>query len=185
MSRIENLAELYGSYIGVPWHRTLAGAQRVVIVVYAKELERSLRARLGEFEQRTRTSGHGWAEFDCTRLFAEWMAQDEYREAYFENPDDLALKLESDFTEHVADALRRLLLMCDENAVVALTGIGSLFGLIRVSSLMRAVEPDIKGRLVIFFPGTKDGSNYRLLDAQDGWNYLAYSITMHSAGGVT
>jgi hypothetical protein len=30
---------------------------------------------------------------------------------------------------------------------------------------------DIKGRLVVFFPGHLERSNYRLLDARDGWNY--------------
>lgn len=184
MSRIDDLAALYGRQIGLPWQRTIAGAQRVIMVIYDKELERSLRARLGEFEQKTRAAGHGWAEFDCTRLFAEWMAQDEYREAYFESPDDLALKLDGEFTEHVATALRHLLQSCDDNTVVAVTGVASLFGFMRISNLVRAVEPDIKGRLVVFFPGTKDGNNYRLLDARDGWNYLAYSITLHSAGGV-
>lgn len=185
MSRIDDLAAVYGRHIRLPWQRTIAGAQRVIMVVYDKELERSLRARLGEFEQKTRAAGHGWVEFDCTRLFAQWMARDEYREAYFEYPDDLALKVETEFTEYVASALRQLLQASDDNTVVAVTGVASLFGFMRISNLVRAVEPDIKGRLVIFFPGTKDGNNYRLLDARDGWNYLAYSITMHSAGGAS
>jgi len=184
MGKIEDLASLYERHMGVPWQRTIAGAQRVVIVVYDKELERAFRARKGEFEQRTRTTGHEWVEFDCTRCFAEWMAADEYREAYFEYPDDLALKLESEFTEYVAASLRELLRSCDKNTVVAVTGVASLYGFTRLSDLVRAVEPDIKGRLVVFFPGTKDGNNYRLLDARDGWNYLAYSITLHSSGGA-
>lgn len=49
MSRIDDLAALYGRQIGLPWQRTIAGAQRVIMVIYDKELERSLRARLGEF----------------------------------------------------------------------------------------------------------------------------------------
>ncbi len=45
MARIEDLAEKYGRHIATPWQRTVAGAQRVVMVVYDKELERTLRAR--------------------------------------------------------------------------------------------------------------------------------------------
>jgi hypothetical protein len=45
------------------------------------------------------------------------------------------------------------------------------------------VEGDIRGRLVIFFPGEYDSNNYRLLDARDGWNYLAVPITLHGFGG--
>jgi hypothetical protein len=184
MSKLEKLASLYARHIRSPWPRTVAGAQRVVLVVYAMELERAFRARKGEFEQRTREAGHGWAEYDCTRRFAEWMAKDEYHGAYFEYPEGLAMKLASEFTGYVAGSLTQLLRSCDKNDVVALTGVSSLYGFMRISDLIRTVEPDIKGRLAVFFPGTKDGNNYRLLDARDGWNYLAYSITLDDAGGA-
>ena len=66
--------------------------------------------------------------------------------------------------------------------MVALIGVGSLYGFLRVSNLVRAVEPKIRGRLVVFFPGEKDGTNYRLLNARDGWNYLAQAITLQDEG---
>ena len=182
MGKIEDLAAKYERHIRAPWQRTVAGAQRVIMVVYDKELERVFRTRKGEFEQRTVGAGHGWAELDCTRSFAEWLAKDEYRDAYFENPDDLAMKLEGEFIESMVPALRELLRASDESAVVAVTGIASLYGFAHVSDIARAVEPDIRGRLVIFFPGSMDGNNYRLLDARDGWNYLAHGITLHGAG---
>jgi len=184
MGKVEELATVYGRYIGVAWQRTIAGAQRVLLVVYDKELERTFRARKGEFEQRTRMAGNGWVEVDCTRSFALWMAHEEYREGYFEQPDDLVMKLQGEFAGYVATLLCKALEQADGNAVVAVTGIGQLFGLARVSELIRAVEPYIQGRLVVFFPGSKDGNNYRLLDAQDGWNYLANSITLHGIGSA-
>ena len=64
----------------------------------------------------------------------------------------------------------------DANTVVAVVGIGSLFGLMYASDLLKKVTPAIRGRLLIFFPGQRNGSNYRLLDARDGWNYLAVPI---------
>ena len=54
-------------------------------------------------------------------------------------------------------------------------------GFLRVSELIQSVEPSIRGRLVVFFPGTKNDNNYRLLDARDGWSYLAQPITLHDA----
>jgi len=182
MGKIEDLAGRFEEHIRVPWQRTLAGSQRVILVVYEKEFERALRARKGEFEQATIRHGHGWVEFDCTRRFAEWMAREEYRDAYFEMPADLALKTESEFLEFVAAPLRELLRNSDESTVVALTGVASLFGFTRVSDLIHAVEQDIRGRLAVFFPGTKDGDRYRLLDARDGWNYLASCVTLHGTG---
>jgi hypothetical protein len=183
VGRIEELAAHYERHICIPWQRTVAGAQRVVMVVYEKELERTLRARLGEFEQRTKAAGHGWTSFDCTRLFAEWMAAAEYRDSYFEIPEDLEMKLEGEFLDHVAGLLREQLQSGDEETVVALTGVASLYGFASVSEVIREVEPDVHGRLVVFFPGSKDGNNYRLLDARDGWNYLAHTITLHGLGG--
>ena len=80
--------------------------------------------------------------------------------------------------------LRERLRSVTENAVVALIGVASLYGFAHISEIIRAIEPDIQGRLIVFFPGSKEGSNYRLLDARDGWNYLANGITAHSTGGA-
>jgi len=64
-----------------------------------------------------------------------------------------------------------------------LFGAGALFGFIRLSQVLKLIERDIQGRMVVFFPGHKDGNNYRLLDARDGWNYLAVAITLQGEGG--
>ncbi len=65
----------------------------------------------------------------------------------------------------------------DSDTVVALVGVASLFGLVRASEVLDKVTQSIQGRLLVFFPGQHEGSNYRLLDARDGWNYLAVPIT--------
>lgn len=186
MARIEDLAELYGQHIATPWQRTVAGAQRVIMVVYDKEMDRTLRARRAEFENKTRAAGHKWHEIDITRTFADWMSADEYKEAYFESPEDMQLKLEAEFPEHVAGQIRNALTRKDvtDNSVVAVFGVGSLFSLTRVSHVLRLIEGDIRGRLVVFFPGQYEQNNYRLLDARDGWNYMAVPITLHHAGGI-
>jgi hypothetical protein len=82
----------------------------------------------------------------------------------------------------VLGPLREKLRSAGQNAVVALTGVGALYGFMHVSEVVRAVEPDIEGRLLVFFPGSKDEHNYRLLDARDGWNYLAHSIAHQGSG---
>jgi hypothetical protein len=186
MGRIEELAERFAQHIATPWQRTVAGAQRVIMIVYDKELERTLRARKLAFETASRQAGHDWHEVDVADAFAIWMAEDEYREAYFDSPDDLQLKLEAEFAEFVADRLRAVLTRSDltEDSVVAVLGVGSLFGFTRVSKVLKLVEPDIRGRLVVFFPGQFDRNNYRLLDARDGWNYMAVPITLHGTGST-
>jgi hypothetical protein len=186
MGRIDRLAERYRRYIGLPWQRNLAGAQRAIFVVYDKSDERRLRVRKESFALATRASGHGWSELDLTTTFAEWMMSSEYRESYFEAPETLALKLDQDFLAHVGERIRSALTApgVDEEAVVAIFGIASLFGFLRVSEVMKAAERHIRGRIAVFFPGEYENSNYRLLDARDGWNYLAVPITLAEDRGV-
>lgn len=184
MGRVEDLAERYAQHIATPWQRTVAGAQRVVMIVYPTDLERTIRARRLAFETATRDAGHDWHEVDISDVFAAWMAADEYRDAYFESPEDLRLKLDAEFAEHVANRIRSVLALPEntENSVVAVFGTGSLFGFTRMSHVLKLIEGDIKGRLVVFFPGQYENNNYRLLDARDGWNYMAVPITLHGSG---
>lgn len=189
MARIEDLAEIYGLHLATPWQRTVAGAQRVIMVSYEKELERVLRARKGEFETRTRATGHDWHEVDVTTSFATWLAGDDYREAFFKNPMALTPKIHpesGEFLTYVAHQLSAVLTGPDvtENSVVALFGVASLFGFARVSRLLEVVERDVRGRLAVFFPGHFEQNNYRLLDARDGWNYMAVPISIQGAGGA-
>lgn len=185
MGRIEQLAEKYRQHISLPWQQTVAGAQRVVLVIYDKELERALLARKQLFELATRETGHEWFEINVADSFAQWMAADEYRDAYFESPDDLQLKLDAEFAEYVAALIREVLEKQEatSTSAVAVFGVGALLGFTRVSRVLKLLEPYIRGRLVVFFPGAFDQNNYRLLDARDGWNYLAVPITVHSTGG--
>ena len=185
MGRIEDLAERYRRHIAAPWQRNLAGDQKTVFVVYPKTDERKLRARVDAFEMATTASGHGWRLFDLTDAFARWMSETDYRDVYFEEPDTLEMKLRSDFVKYVATQLREVLTAdgVDENSVIAVQGVASLYGFSRVSLVLKEVVQDIRGRLVVFFPGEFEDNNYRLLDARDGWNYLAVPITLHNGVG--
>ncbi len=182
MGRIEELAARYRSHIGAPWQRNLAGDQKTVFVVYPKTDERKLRARLELFEMATTLAGHGWHLLDISSTFARWMADTDYRDAYFEDPEALAMKLRSEFVQYAADQIRGVLTDegADENTVVAIAGVACLYGFTRVSLILKEVVKDIRGRLVVFFPGEYEENNYRLLDARDGWNYLAVPITLHN-----
>ena len=177
MSEIEDLLSRYERYVKLPWDFKLAGAQRVWFARYDPGQERRLRLRIGEFQTATTDAGHKWCFVDITDSFARWMTNHEYREAYFEQPEDLELAL-VDFSDFAAERVRQALSQqeTDENTVVALLGLSSLFGLIRVAELIAKVDSDIPGRLLAFFPGQRDGSNWRLLNARDGWNYHAVPI---------
>ena len=183
MGKIEDLVAAYGRFVRLPWERTLAGPQKCWFVVYDPRDERRLRSRLTLFELATREAGHSWALCDLTDAFATWMAAAEYRESYFASPDDLDMALGA-FRQATADRVRALLAdaASDQDSVVALLGVASLFGFLKVSALVEDIAPAIRGRLLVFFPGEHEGNNYRLLDARDGWNYLAVPITAEKGG---
>lgn len=185
MGRIEDLAQRYQSHIAAPWQRNLAAEQRTVFLVYPKSDERRLRARVELFELATTQAGHGWRLCDLTGSFARWMAGTDYRDSYFEDPAAIGMKLHGEFLKTVADELRTVLRGdgVDEDTVVAVQGVACLFVFTRVSLVLKEVVKDIKGRLLLFFPGEYEGGNYRLLDARDGWNYLAVPITLHNGIG--
>jgi hypothetical protein len=130
----------------------------------------------------TTATGRRWRLVDLTDTFARWMADTNYRDDYFKEPETLTMKLRSDFLQYAASRLREALTAegVDEDTVVAVQGVACLFSFTRVSLVLKEVVQDIRGRLVVFFPGEYEGNNYRLLDARDGWNYLAVPITLHN-----
>lgn len=178
MSRLKALLKSYANYIAVPWRQDAAPAQRVVFCVYHEQDERRLRPFIGEFEIATREAGHPWHVFDLTDTFPEWLIAQRYAKSYFKQPHRLNTLLPRylDFIgERFASFLQER--KADNNTVVAVQGVGTIFGLLRVSELVERLAPMVTGRLVVFFPGSYEANTYRLLNAYDGWNYLATPIT--------
>lgn len=182
MSKVAKLVNSYREHLTVPWQTGLAAIQKVIFAVYDKSDELRLRAHVGEFEQVTQQAGHKWLLVDITQAFPEWMANQEYRDAYFECPEDLDGYSVGEITEFIKTLVMtvkaQIQSSADDNTVVALLGVSSLFGLARVSSLVEGIKDVIGGRLLVFFPGEHHAEHhaYRLLDARDGWNYLAVPL---------
>lgn len=179
MSRIDELLKVYESFVSTRWREDLAGREKVWFCIYDPRDERRLRLQLPEFERVTRQAGHTWASVDLTNSFAEWLGRHDYREGYFAQPQAISPALD-EFHEHLADSVRAVLSESPAASLVTIVGAGALFGLGSVSRLVEGVSGDIPGRLLVFFPGSRDGSNYRLLDARDGWNYLAVPIEVEA-----
>lgn len=180
MSRLDSLLAKYKRTIEAPWRSNVAAPQRVIFVVYDPGDELKFRARLPEFELATRGAGHGWQALDLARAPAEWIAGHEYREAYFEDPSMLMRDADGDiqgFAARITATVRAVASTeAGADAAFALYGVGSLFGFSRVAALVDATKDAVRGRYVVFFPGDLRDGNYRLLDARDGWDYLALAV---------
>jgi len=178
VSKIKRLIQSYNKYIAVPWRDDAAAAQRVIFCVYNENEERWLRAKIDEFEIVTRQAEHKWAEFDLTDTFANWMGAQKYAKSYYQQPHLLPTLLPK-YIEFIAAKFDQFLLehRVDDNTVVAIKGVSSLFGFLKVKGVVDKLAPMVKGRMLVFFPGSYENNNYRLLDGYDGWNYLAVPIT--------
>ena len=160
--------------------RTLSGAERVWMAVYPPELERRVRAKLPDFDFATRESGHAWLRARRDRLVLHVARRAGIQGRLLRGPRRPGSRPAAvprhargrDRSDAVRSRRRR------PTAVVALVGVGSLFPMIRVSDLLQGVADRVGGRLLVLFPGSFERGNYRLLDARDGWNYLAIPITI-------
>jgi len=139
---------------------------------------------LQEFQIVTEKAGHAWKFVDLTDAFAHWMTGHRYRESYFKRPELLSESALSGFAAAAADEIKAALAApgMNERTVVAVSGLGSLFGIVRASDVLGQVTQAVVGRLLVFFPGRYENKVYRLLDARDGWNYLAVPITVETQG---
>lgn len=179
MSRLKRLLRSYAQYIAIPWRPEAAAAQRVIFCVYDEADELQMRAKIDEFELATRQAGHEWACFDLTNAFPEWIKNEDYATSYFAEPELLKDLLPDEFLDFIAQRFEAWAAQVPltEGTVVAVMGVGSLFGFVKVKDCIDRLAPRIEGRMVVFFPGSYENNNYRLLDGYDGWNYLAVPIT--------
>ncbi len=179
MGRIEQLTKKFEDHISLPWVQNLAPSERTIFLVYPKDEERRLRAKREMFQLACEKSGHGWKCVDLDNVFPNWIATQDYATEYFTCPEDLRQKLDTDFTIYAAGVISEALAKSTNNDAVAVFGVGTLFGFAHVSAVLKHVEANIPGRLVLFFPGTYDKNVFRLLDARDGWGYMSLPITLN------
>ncbi len=175
MPTTDELLRYFEQQVALPWRDDLAPEYRVWILHYEPALERRLRGRMAEFEAIARRHGKGWYALDLANLVGPWFASHPLFEGLVEQPDELPGLL-PEFAAHVRETVREKLAAIGPGDILALSGGGALFGLMRISLLIEVVAPAISGRLLVFFPGRYDRGAYRLLDARDGWNYRATPI---------
>ncbi|MBW6491484.1 MAG: hypothetical protein K0B15_09870 [Lentimicrobium sp.] len=179
-TRIDLLLDAYEKVVNEPWSSALSGQERIWFLVYDPAEQRKLDLRIGDFETSTLKSGKKWDSILLKQCFPLWMANHEYKEAYFANPEYIVDQLEAEFIPFAIRFLKGELnkIEQNQNAVVAVRDVSSLFGFGRLSEILKSCDKEITGRLLIFFPGEFEHNHYRLLDARDGWDYLARPITL-------
>lgn len=176
---MDGLIQAYDKVVSGKWEETLSAQERIWFLVYDPDSQRKVDFRLSDFESTTKKAGKKWANISFKDCFPDWMASHEYRDEYFLEPDSLVDQLESDFKDFaIKNTIQKIRkLKIDNETVIAFTDVASLFGFTRLSYILNHIAGEVKGRLLVFFPGEFEKNQFRLLNARDGWSYLARPIT--------
>ena len=176
MSSLQRLLDNFERQVSLPLAERLPAVQRVWFVVYAPEQERRIHFLLPEFELRARRHGKDWRGLDLTDTAAAWLARHEYRDEYLKEPSLLDEQaMQEAVSSQVAEQITRLGLA--PHSLCVLFGLGGLFGAEKISAVVQSIQDLIPGRLVCFFPGSREQNSYHFMNARDGWNYHALPIT--------
>ena len=178
-TKVDKLLGVFEAAVQEPWPLTLSGQERVWFLVYEPSEQRKVDLRIGDFEVAARRAGKRWIAISMKKTFPLWMSSHEYRDEYFESPEVLVDQLESEFKEYAIQFIQEQLSASnsDENALIAIHDVSALFGFGRLSEILKGAAQAFKGRVLVFFPGEFSNNQYRLLDARDGWSYLARPIS--------
>mgnify|MGYP000944534922 FL=1 len=177
-SKIDQLLAAFEVVVNEPWTTSLSGQERIWFLVYDPSEQRKIDLRLGDFETATIKAGKIWTLISMKQCFPTWMANHEYKEEYFNDPETLVDQLEVEFKHYAIQFLTTEIekQKVDENTLIVIKDISSLFGFNRISDVLNGCSGAFKGRVLVFFPGEFEKNHYRLLDARDGWSYLARPI---------
>lgn len=178
-NNVDELILAYEKVVKGNWEETLSAQERIWFLVYDPDNQRKVDFRLSDFENITKKAGKKWVSVSLKTCFSDWMAAHEYRDEYFLDPDALVDQLEFDFKAYAIDTAVQKIKDCqpDNETVIAFTDVASLFGFARLSDILNNIASEAKGRLLVFFPGEFEKNQFRLLNARDGWSYLARPIT--------
>jgi hypothetical protein len=187
MSRIDHLVASYRRHAAIPLKQSVTVAERTWFVVYAPEDERRLRSRMAEFEIASKDCGLLWQEIDLAGSFTQWLDSfddPEERDAVLAAPSIAEDYADPGYRDHLSAIIRRSVAESPaaevEHTVFAITGLMELYDFIHVSTIMDTLGKEIRGILVLFFPGEREENTYRFLGARTGWDYLATPITADS-----
>jgi hypothetical protein len=176
MSKINHLISKFGSIINEPWPTGLSGQEKVWFLIFDPIDLTKVHFKLGEFEMATKNANHDWLLISLNDYFTTWLSQHDYKESFFEEPEYISDALQDEFREYLILKINERLLQNTENTLVVLKDASAIFGFIKLSEIVQDISNKIKGRLMVLFPGEFTNNQYRLMDARDGWDYLARPI---------
>lgn len=176
MSKVNKLLKKFESVIKEPWSQGLSGQEKVWFLIFDPADLKKVYFNLGEFEIATKNANREWLLISLNSCFTNWLSGHDYREEFFKEPEYISDALQSDFREYISKEISIALKQNSPTTLVVLKDVSAIFGFIKLSEIVQDISNKIQGRLMVLFPGEYTNNQYRLMDARDGWNYLARPI---------
>jgi hypothetical protein len=176
MSKVNQLLSKFESVIKEPWPVGLSGQEKVWFLIFDPIDLKKVHFKLSEFEMATKNANREWLLISLNDYFTNWLSNHDYKEAFFLEPEYISDALQTDFREYIIQEINKELIQNSENTLLVLKDASSIFGFIKLSEVVQDISNKIKGRLMVLFPGEFTNNQYRLMDARDGWDYLARPI---------
>ena len=176
MSKVNQLLAKFESIINEPWPTGLSGQEKVWFLIFDPIDLKKVHFKLSEFEMATQNAHRDWLLISLNDYFTNWLSKHDYKEAFFEEPEYISDALQTEFRDYIIQEINKELTENSENTLLVLKDTSAIFGFIKLSEVVQDVSNKIKGRLMVLFPGEFSNNQYRLMDARDGWDYLARPI---------
>jgi hypothetical protein len=178
MSKVEQLVKKFEGIINEPWPVGLSGAEKVWFLIFDPAELRKVHFKLSEFEMATKNAKRDWLMISLNNHFSKWLSQHDYKDSFFKEPEYISDALQDEFKDFIMEDISKQLKESTENTLVVLKDAAAIFGFIKLSDIVQEISKKIDGRLMVLFPGEFTNNQYRLMDARDGWDYLARPITL-------
>jgi hypothetical protein len=182
VNRIDQLLANYRRHVSLSPRTNLPLSQRIWFVVYPPEEERRMVNRIPEFEIATRDEGLEWRRVDFGGAFADWMDTFDLaeRNECLADPEIVENYADPGFKHFLCEKLQNELRTVPDavasTTVCAVSGLMELYDYVHMSDVLGSLDAGLKGILLVFFPGEREGNTYRFLGARTGWDYLATPI---------
>ena len=183
MARLDNLIANFKRHVAIGHRVDLSLKQRIWFLVYPPEDERRLQYRLDEFKIATEEAGYGWKLINLAGCYSNWIDtfDDDEKAMILADQDVVETYAQKGFRQYLAQQMTAQAAEVPaeraSRTVFALTGLMDLYDFIDVSSVMDTLGKEFPGVLAVFFPGERENTSYRFLNARTAWDYLAVPIT--------
>lgn len=168
--RLLNERDKLDIHIGVPF----------ILLIYPPSMEHECRARQIELKEKLEARGLDVIEHELsTFIFDHYEEEgilDDILRLDRERPDELRRMIAQEYEPKLRDRILETAGKADENSVIFLTRVATMYPFARVSNLLADLENEVHVPLVVFYPGYEQDGQLSFLGIEPHVGYRALRI---------